>query len=821
MCRERTPATLGVLLATYRRTAGLTQLELATRAGLSLGAVRDLEQGRRRRPRPDSVARLAEALGLDTARASALGQAGGSVHAIADSADSAPAPAQEPAPAPTSPGIWIQLMGPLAVWLDRSPVALGGPGQQAVLALLALTPRSVVPRVTIIDMLWPAGPPANAVNVVQTYVSRLRRVLDPVPSPLRGGGLLALAGVGYRLQVEPDQLDLMAFGRLTEAARAADLSKDYELACSLFEQALALWHGDPLAGTELLRGHPSVTALARSRTETVLHYARAASAAGRHEQVLAPLWELAGREPLNEPAHAHLMIALAGSGRQAQALAVYERLRRRLDNELAMRPGPDLIQAHQRVLRQEVPATSVVGQVTAAQLAGPDPAPARGDRSTAAEGVVPRQLPAFAPSFTGRCREQAALGKLIDPAADTVVIAAITGTAGVGKTALAVHWAHRAAVQFPDGQIYINLRGFEPSGAPLAPDLAVREFLETLGVAAGHIPASASAQAGLYRSLVAGKRLLIVLDNARNADQVRPLLPGSPGCVVVVTSRNSLAGLAVAEGAQLLTLDLLTMGEARRLLARRLGGQRAAAEPGAIDELVTLCARLPLALAIAAARAADRPGFPLTALAAELRGAHSRLDAVSTGEDRSDLRTVFSWSYGQLSPAQARMFRLLGLHPGPDISIPAAGSLAGLPVSQAGQALAQLARACLISERAPGRYACHDLLRAYATEQARASDSEQDRRAAIGRVLDHYLYNTAAAALLYNPSLHQGGLTRPKPGVILESFSGHQQALEWFDAEHEVLSNVVRVAAEEPGTWAWQLPCALADFLDLAASSPA
>jgi transcriptional regulator with XRE-family HTH domain/DNA-binding winged helix-turn-helix (wHTH) protein len=240
MCRERTPATLGVLLATYRRTAGLTQLELATRAGLSLGAVRDLEQGRRRRPRPDSVARLAEALGLDTARASALGQAGGSVHAIADSADSAPAPAQEPAPAPTSPGIWIQLMGPLAVWLDRSPVALGGPGQQAVLALLALTPRSVVPRVTIIDMLWPAGPPANAVNVVQTYVSRLRRVLDPGPSPLRGGGLLALAGVGYRLQVEPDQLDLMEFGRLTEAARTADLSKDYELACSLFEQALAL-----------------------------------------------------------------------------------------------------------------------------------------------------------------------------------------------------------------------------------------------------------------------------------------------------------------------------------------------------------------------------------------------------------------------------------------------------------------------------------------------------------------------------------------------------------------------------------------------------
>jgi hypothetical protein len=257
------------------------------------------------------------------------------------------------------------------------------------------------------------------------------------------------------------------------------------------------------------------------------------------------------------------------------------------------------------------------------------------------------------------------------------------------------------------------------------------------------------------------------------------------------------------------------MGEARQMLARRLGDQRAAAEPGALDDLVTLCARLPLALAIAAARAADRAGFPLTALTAEMRSADSRLDAVSTGEDRSDLRAMLSLSYGQLAPAAARIFRLLGLHPGPDISIPGAGSLAGLPGSQAGEALAQLARASLTCEHAPGRYAFHhDLLRAYAAEQACAIDSETDRRTAFGRMLDHYLHNTVAAARLYNPSLHLRPLTQPQPGVILESLADHQQAVEWLDAELQVLSNVVRVAAGAPGACAWQLPRAMSDFLD-------
>jgi tetratricopeptide (TPR) repeat protein len=394
------------------------------------------------------------------------------------------------------------------------------------------------------------------------------------------------------------------------------------------------------------------------------------------------------------------------------------------------------------------------------------------------------------------------------------VISAIGGTAGVGKTALALHWAHQVAAQFGDGQLYVNLRGFDPSGTPVTPAQAVRGFLDALGVPPERIPAGTDAQAGMYRSLLASKRMLIVMDNARDEQQVRPLLPASPASLVLVTSRNQLSGLAAAVGARLLSLDILTRDEAVQLLTTRIGPSRASAEPEAVDEIAALCSHLPLALAVTAARAAARPGFALAALAAELRDAAGRLDALDAGDPAVSVRTVFSWSCLQLSPDAARMFRLLGLHPGPDISVAAAASLAAAAEPAARRLLRELARGCLISEHAPGRYAFHDLLRTYAASQARDRDSQPDRDAAISRVLDHYLHTADQGAMLLYPAREPLTLAPPRPGTRPEQPADHRQALAWFEAEHQVLLAAVTLAAETGADrHAWQLPWAMTDYL--------
>jgi tetratricopeptide (TPR) repeat protein/transcriptional regulator with XRE-family HTH domain len=429
---------------------------------------------------------------------------------------------------------------------------------------------------------------------------------------------------------------------------------------------------------------------------------------------------------------------------------------------------------------------------------------------------VPHQLPASVRYFTGRAAELRDLAGLLEPvraAGETAVISAITGTAGVGKTALAMHWARQVAGRFPDGQLHVDLRGFGPAGAPLTSAEAVRLFLDGLGVPSQRIPADLDGQAGLYRSLLAGRRVLIVLDNARDAAQVRPLLPGSPGCLVLITSRDQLTGLAAADDAHLLTLDVLTEEEAREMLESRLGQGRVAAEPAAVAELTGLCARLPLALAIAAARAAACPGLPLAALAGELRDARTRLDALGTGDAATDARTVFSWSCRQLSSPAARMFRLLGVHPGPDITVPAAASLTGVSLPQARRALAELARAHLITEHSPGRYACHDLLRTYAAEQVVSCDSATVRRAAARRVLDHYLHTACAASLLLQPARDRIALDPPQPRAQPEELAGPEQALAWFRAERQVLlAAISRAAGGGFGARAWQLPWAVAGF---------
>jgi tetratricopeptide (TPR) repeat protein/DNA-binding XRE family transcriptional regulator len=412
--------------------------------------------------------------------------------------------------------------------------------------------------------------------------------------------------------------------------------------------------------------------------------------------------------------------------------------------------------------------------------------------------VRPRQLPATIADFAGRAAELAALTEILEradgTAPGTVLISAIGGTAGVGKTTVALHWAHRIADRFPDGQLHVNLRGFDPSGTPVAPEDAIRSFLDALGVPPARIPAGLDAQAGLYRGLLADSRTLIMLDNARDEEQVRPLLPASPGSLVIVTSRNQLSGLAAVNGARLLSLDVLASTEAIALLASRIGATRAAAEPEAIAEIAARCACLPLALVVAAARAAARPRFPLAALADELRDTATRLDALDVDDSYASVRSIVSWSYQQLDPATARMFRLLAVHPGPDISVPAAASLAAADQASARRMLSSLARAHLITEHVAGRYAFHDLLRTYAEDQSRATDQAEERRAATTRLLDHYLHTAYRCVSAVRRVFRPPDLTPPVPGAVPESPAGYEQALSWLDAERLVLLAVIALA---------------------------
>jgi len=485
-----------------------------------------------------------------------------------------------------------------------------------------------------------------------------------------------------------------------------------------------------------------------------------------------------------------------------------------LAEELGIDPGAALCQLHQQILTRE-PGLHLAAPV-AADIPG-----GTGTASRGPEDQAPAQLPRDLPGFTGRLAVLNQLHGLLaaaeaSPTGASMPVVVISGTAGIGKSTLAVHFAHQVACHFPDGQLYVNLRGFDASGSPVTPAAAIRGFLEAFSVKGERIPADQDGQAALYRSLISGKRVLIVLDNARDAAQVRLLLPASPGVLVLVTSRSQLTGLIVTEAARLLTLGVLTPDEALSLLASRLGPDRIAAEPQAAGELTRLCALLPLALAVAAACAAVRPQFPLAAVAAEIREASDRLDILHTGEAATSVRIVFSWSYEQLSDPAARMFRLLGLHPGPDISVPAAASTAGIPPSHARRALTELARSQILTEHAPGRFASHDLLRAYAAELARATDSQASRHEATHRMLDHYLHSACLASRRLTPHRRPLTLEPPQPGVQPVDLGTAEQALAWFEAERAALLAVTPLAAQSGfDRHAWQLPWALGDFLDL------
>jgi tetratricopeptide (TPR) repeat protein/transcriptional regulator with XRE-family HTH domain len=428
--------------------------------------------------------------------------------------------------------------------------------------------------------------------------------------------------------------------------------------------------------------------------------------------------------------------------------------------------------------------------------------------------AAPAQLPVDPAGFTGRDAELDRLTALLttDRRRTTVVIA---GTAGVGKTSLALHWAHRVKHRFPDGQLYLRLRGFDPGGLLMSPVEALGRLLDALGVGPQRVPADVDGRAALYRATVADRRMLIVLDNVRDAEQVRPLLPDADGCCVLITSRHDLAGLVAVDGAHHLALDLLTADVARRALAGRVADGRVAAEPAAADTIVAACAGLPIALAVAGARAATRPRLPLAALAAELHDTRGRLAALATQDPQSDVRSVFSWSYDALSPDAARLFRLLGLHPGPDVSVAAAASMAGTDPARVRPVLAELVAANLVTKDTAGRFALHDLLWVYAADLAHRTDGDADRRAAIRRMLDHYLHTAYAADRIVSPRRDPLALSAPIAGAHVEVLADRAAALDWFTAEHTVLLAVIHQAAATGwDTHVWQVAWCGATFFE-------
>ena len=759
--------------------------------------------------------------------------------------------------------IVVRVLGPVRLRAGDRWQVPASPQLRLVLGLMALRIGQVVPVAELIDAIWEDEPPRSARASLQALMTRLRQLLRPLP-----GASLTRCGDGYLLEFDQDLVDAERSRSLGRAARAADGAA----AIPLFDAALALWNGPALADAPDTERVTAIRyGLAEERLSMLQDRLACMLARGREREAAAELPAALARHPLNERLAGMLMATWYRSGQRAEALAVFRQIRGRLVAELGVEPGAELQLLHQRILAGDVgladghqPAAidghgpadvdgyqavvfdgqqpaALDGRVLApanghqagssghgprAVPATEQPRPADGQEHVGTLTVlpvrpwpVPRQLPAAPAQFIDRAAEQARLDELIGQSAEPAgeaQVRAVVGSPGVGKSALATVWAHRAAGHFPDGQLYVNLKGFGPAARPVLPAQAVRGFLQALGVPSAEIPETPDAQAALYRSVLAGKRVLVVLDNARDADQVRPLLPGSSRCAVLITSRVRLDGLVATVGARILTLDVMSEAESRELIVRRLGAARAQAEPEAVADLARLCAGLPLGLAIVAARAAARPGFRLAALSAELAGGDGRrLDALETADTTSSVREVFSWSYRQLSRPAARVFRLLGLHPGPDITVAAAASLGGTGRPQARRVLAELAGAHLLTEHVPGRFTGHDLLRAYAAELAAEAEAEADRDLARRRLGDHYLHTAAAAGRRLCPARPPLGLGDPQPGAVPEKFASYAEALAWFSAEHQVLLAVADAAAATHGdARAWQLPALLTDYLN-------
>jgi DNA-binding SARP family transcriptional activator len=654
----------------------------------------------------------------------------------------------------------VRILGRTSLWREGRQLDLGPAGRRAVFGLLVLAGGRPLARHELIDALWGEQIPSSATNVLQTHVKHLRRTLEPQrPSRVRSE-MLPAVGDGYALTLGDADVDVDRFRRLGREAAEAASRGEPERVAALLGEALRLWEGPPLADVPALARHPKVTMLAEERRRTLARYAETKMALGDASEALTLLEEDAAANPLDESAQARLVRAYGAAGQRSRGFEVYEAARHQLAEELGVDPGAELTSARLDLLRDEP-----------AQLRRPV-----------------RQLPAGVPGFTGREAELAQL----DAALDSRWPLLICGTAGVGKTAVAVHWGHRVAPRFPDGQLYVDLRGYDPQQTMPAND-ALARLLSALGVPPQEVPEATDERASRYRTEVAEKELLIVLDNVSSVDQVRPLLPGTQTSLVVVTSRDSLAGLVALDGARRVELDLLPENDAVCLL-RQLIGARVDEQPRHAKDLAHQCARLPLALRVAAELAAAAPAMSLAELVAELADRHRRLDVLDPGEDvRSAVRTVLSWSVQRLAPEAALVFRRLGLHPGPQFDARAVAALVDIEMGRASRLLATLARAHLVQPLGHGRYAQHDLLHAYAAELTATEDHGSARERAIDRLLDDYLACAHAASMALYPAWRGYRHGEPSRNV---SFT-EPAARAWLDAQLPVFDALCAFAAAQ------------------------
>jgi DNA-binding SARP family transcriptional activator/tetratricopeptide (TPR) repeat protein len=702
------------------------------------------------------------------------------------------------------------LLGNLEVRSDGVGIDVGHARQSCVLVTLLVEANRPVSVEALLDRVWGDRPPQRAREALHSYVSRLRRALTGAGTGSTDAVAITRVSGGYRITVDPMAVDLHRFTALLARARVAASPDE---AVTLLRSALGLWRGPAFGTLETPWLAGLRASLETNRLSAELDRNDILLGRGEYAGLAGELGVRAQAHPLDERLMGQLMLALYREGRQADALAAYHDIRVRLADELGADPSPSLSKIHRQILSAD---------------------PAAGGVSAAIP--VPRQLPAPPLTFAGRRHELDELSRALDggPAGGrdggTVVISAIGGAGGIGKTWLAVRWAHEHADRFPDGQLYVDLRGFHPTVEPAPPTDALRGFLEALGVARPAMPTDVDALAALYRSLVADRRILIVLDNARDTAQVTPLLPGTPGGAVLVTSRNKLAGLVATHGARSVALDVLTEAESRVLLTHHCGPERLAAEAEPVATLLRVCGGLPLALGITAARAATHPDLPLAALADELREAS--LDALDAGEMAVNLRAVLACSYRALPAPAAAMFRRLGAHPGPDLGLPAAASLAGAPATTVRVRLRELANAHLVAEHRPGRYRMHDLVRLFAAEAAGEAGTGEgsagaagagegsagggDGPAALRRAVDHYLHTAHAAASHLDPYWDPIPLPPAGPGVVPEPIGDHDRALAWYVAEHAVLVAAVARAFEAGlDAQCWRLAQALVPFFDL------
>lgn len=673
----------------------------------------------------------------------------------------------------------VRVLGPFEVRVDDHPVPLSAGRLRTLLAVLAMSASKPVSVDHLVAAVWGERLPRNATRSLQTYAGRLRSALD--------GARIDSTASGFAMGIDPDDVDALRFVRLLDES-AGQHRADARRA--LLTEALGLWRGEPFEGIDSawLRDTDSPRLVERylSALEKRIDLDLAD---GRYDELAAELGDLVARYPLRESMWVRLLMALGQAGRIAEALESYEVVRGRIADELGVEPGSELRRVHAVLVAGHAPGGSRDGGTPADTL------------------VTPRQVPANIERFAGRRDALATLDGLLvdDRNSPSTSVCAITGSAGVGKTTLAVWWANKVADRFPDGQLYVDLCGFGKCDEATDPVDVLCVFLDTLGVPPNRMPANVGAQAGLFRSLLTGKRVLIVLDNARDADQVRPLLPHAPGCLTVITSRNDLAGVVVTEGAHPVPLDMPPPAECRQLLEARLSQDRMAKEADAIESIISSCGRLPLALAIVAARAALNPSLSLSTLAGELHDARDDLDVLDTGDDATNVRAVFSWSQRAITPEAAWLLRLLGLHVAPEISVGAAASLAGWSTARAKASLVQLHRTNLVNQLGPDQYRIHDLLWIYVRELAERHHTENERDAAVRRMFDYYLHTAYAAGRLLDPardaitlSACRDAITLPAcdDAVPLENLQDRDSARAWLTRERQVLLAACKHAAD-------------------------